>query len=742
MSAEPVFSTTDQNPTNEPDERTEPRRRLPLKGALGLAALIALGFAFKGPLIAWFKLEPMGGGGSSAASTTTAGELSVEAALSPDPPREKGNALLLTITDPDGEPVTDADVAVQYSMPAMGSMPEMRGSADVSERGDARYRAEFDLPMGGSWTLEVDIDSPAGDASLRYNMTVGTSGLTAVSGAGSGAPSAAQDAPRRQELPAPMVDALRAAFDAADGVRARLAADDPEVAAEAAVLAEALTAAQTVAVDSSEVAECLEDAIAAARALQEGQELAEARRRFGEVMRGLVALADTDPRLQEGWHIFECSMASGFNKWFQRSEQLENPYQGRQMLTCGDTSSWSAAVSQGPAGGDSHDHSGAGDEIAHYTCPMHPNVEQERAGQCPICNMDLVPVTEAEASSPVLTVDDARRQKIGVKTAAIERRPVTTDIRALGRIAFDETRLHDVTLKYKGWIEKLHVETTGQEVKKGQRLLSLYSPEIYAAKQEYALALRSQERARKSGNPERSDYLVRASRKRLKLLDVGAGKSGRVSENVGVSSPVSGFVVEKMVVEGAAVEPGQTLYRIAGLDEVWVEAEVFESDLPKVAVGQEVTVTLDTLPGETFTGTIQQVVPFLDAKTRTGRVRISLPNPDLKLKPDMYANVDLSIPHEEKLMVPASAVIYTGPRRIVFVDLGDGKLRPQEVTLGTKSGQHYEVISGLNEGDVVVTSGNFLIASESRIRSALEYWSAEPAAKTSASATEHDHDAI
>lgn len=726
MSAEPA------SPNNV--NHSSPRHpRVPWKGALALVGLIALVLVFKDPLLAWFSLAPMGGGGGSTATTTSAGDLSVEASLSPDPPRQNGNTLLLTVTGPAGDPVGAADIEVEYSMPAMGSMPEMRGAAELSEAGDGHYRAGFDLPMGGSWTLEVEVRSPEGDASLQYSMTVGTRGLTAVSGSGAGPVATAPAGEAPVQVPAAVFDAARAAFDAADGIRSKLAADDPDVAAEAAVLAEALTAAQAVTVESAVVATCLEDALAGARTLQGELSLAEAGQQFAEVMRGLVGLAAADPRLQEGWHIFECSMTAGFDKWFQRSEQLENPYQGRQMLTCGEPSTWTAGAPQAATAG--HEHA-AGDGIAHYTCPMHPSVEQEQPGQCPICNMDLVPVTEAEASSPVITVDEARQQKIGVKTAALERRPVTTEIRALGRVAFDETRLHDVTLKYEGWIEKLYVETTGQRVEKGQRLLSLYSPEIYAAKQEYALALRSQERARNSGNPDRADYLVRAARKRLQLLDVGGG----VSQNVGVRSPVTGYVVEKKVVEGAAVEPGQTLYRIAALDEVWVEAEVFESDLPKVEVGQEVTVTLDNLPGKTFTGTIDQIVPFLDSKTRTGRVRISLPNPDLELKPDMYANVDLRIPHDEKLMVPASAVIYTGPRRIVFVDLGGGKLRPQDVTLGSKSGQYYEVISGLNEGDIVVTSGNFLIASESRIRSALEYWSDEPAAAESGE--EHDHGAI
>jgi membrane fusion protein, copper/silver efflux system len=272
------------------------------------------------------------------------------------------------------------------------------------------------------------------------------------------------------------------------------------------------------------------------------------------------------------------------------------------------------------------------------------------------------------------------------------------------------------------------VAETGQAVRKGQTLFTLYSPELYAAQQEYLLALRSQEAARESGAPERMDSLVRASRKRLELWGLTPGqleaiaRKGEPVENLPFPSPASGYVLEKEVVEGGAVMAGERLYRIAPLDRVWVEAEVYESDLPRVKVGQQVEVTLSHLPGRTYTGRVGYLYPTLQASTRTGRLRVELRNPELELKPDMYAEVKLKVEGGARLRVPEEAVLFTGPRRLVFVDLGEGRLEPRQVKLGMKAGEAYEVLEGLKEGDVVVTSGNFLVAAESRIRSAAEHW--------------------
>lgn len=386
---------------------------------------------------------------------------------------------------------------------------------------------------------------------------------------------------------------------------------------------------------------------------------------------------------------------------------------------------FSGHASEPPADTAGHDHAAGPDhaapgDIAYYTCPMHASVRQERPGACPICGMDLTPVTHGELGTGVIVIDDARRQRIGVKTAPVVRAPMNLSIRALGRVTYDETALVDVTLKLAGYIQKLHVETTGQPVRRGQVLFTLYSPELYAAQQEYLLA--------RQGAGSHGQALARAARKRLELLGLPAAQIARIEargeplESMPFLAPASGYVLEKDVVEGAAVQAGARLFRIAPLEKVWVQADVYEQDLPHVKIGQKVEVTFPYLPGKKYESQIAYIYPALEGMTRTARVRIELANPDLVLKPDMYADVTLRIEGGERLQVPEAAVIYTGPRRLVFVDLGDGRLRPQEVELGVESGDAYEVLGGLSEGDRVVTSGNFLIAAESRIRSAASYW--------------------
>ena len=376
-----------------------------------------------------------------------------------------------------------------------------------------------------------------------------------------------------------------------------------------------------------------------------------------------------------------------------------------------------------------HAHSAAeGDEIAYYTCSMHPSVESATPGTCPICSMDLVPVMVAEQQTGIVVVDARRRQAIGVTTAPVARRPLSVEIRAVGKVVVDEARLVDVTVKYRGWLGRLYADTTGEPVRRGEPLFTLYSPELYAAQQEYLGVLASQRAARATAAPERADYLVEAARQRLLLWDLTdrqirrLEETGEAVEYIPIVSPASGYVVEKNVVEGATVEPGMPLYRIADLSRVWVEAEVYESELPLVEVGQLGEVTLPYLPGRSFPGRVAFVYPYLDGATRTGRVRVELANSELTLKPEMYANVRLTRDLGERLAVPEEAVLYAGERRFVFIDLGEDRLRPQQVELGVEAGDWVEVLSGLEAGDVVVTSGNFLIAAESRLKLALEHW--------------------
>jgi Cu(I)/Ag(I) efflux system membrane fusion protein len=373
---------------------------------------------------------------------------------------------------------------------------------------------------------------------------------------------------------------------------------------------------------------------------------------------------------------------------------------------------------------DEVDHHAHEEGVAYYTCPMHPSVQQPSPAKCPICGMDLTPVKQEDLKSGTIVVDEVRRQQIGVRTAAVARRNVSRQIRAVGQVKVDETGLTDVNLRMSGWVHRLHVEETGQRVKRGQILFTLYSPELYAAEREYLTTLKRDREARSVTSSE----LTRASEQRLRLLGMGQAqirglaRRGEAWENVPVVAPATGYVIDKDVVEGGRIEAGTRVYRIADLSRLWVDADVYESDLTQVKKGQPVSVQLPYVPGRSFEGTVDYIYPTLDGVTRTGRVRVVLGNPGLTLKPDMYADVELAVDLGERLVIPSSAVIYTGPRRLVFVDLGEGRLRPQEIEVGVRAGDHVEVTQGLEPGDVVVISGNFLIAAESRIRSATGYW--------------------
>jgi Cu(I)/Ag(I) efflux system membrane fusion protein len=321
-----------------------------------------------------------------------------------------------------------------------------------------------------------------------------------------------------------------------------------------------------------------------------------------------------------------------------------------------------------------------------------------------------------------------RLQRIGVKTATVERKALETTVRAVGRVVAEETTLTDVSLKVRGWVGDVLIDAVGDPVERGEVLFTVYSPELYAAQEEYLQALRSQGRARETSAPDRADYLVRAARNRLRLWDIASADLGRLArtgeplEYLPIRAPVSGYVVEKNVVEGSAFEPGERLYRIAPLSRVWIEAEVYEYELPLVAVGQTATVTLPYMPERVFEATVAYVYPTLDPKTRTARLRMELPNPDLALRPDMYANVRVHAERGQRLVVPQSAVLYAGERNFVFRALGDGRFRPQPVEVGIRSGEQVEIRTGLEPGDQIVVSATFLIASESRLRSAMELW--------------------
>lgn len=349
-----------------------------------------------------------------------------------------------------------------------------------------------------------------------------------------------------------------------------------------------------------------------------------------------------------------------------------------------------------------------------------------------VAGEDALPRSDAMASDErhpaEFKLPAGRLQRVGVRVAKVEREDLVTTIRAAGRVVAEETTLADVSLKVRGWVGDVEADAVGERVERGATLFYVYSPELYAAQEEFLQAVASQSRARSSSAPERSDYLVRAARRRLGLWDIAARdlarleEAGEPIEYLPIRAPVSGYVVEKHVVEGSAFQPGQRLYRIAPLSQVWIEAEVYEHELALVAEGQTAQVTLPALPGRELEASVAYVYPTLDSRTRTARIRLELPNADLALRPDMYADVRVRAERGDRLVVPQSAVLHAGERDFVFRALGDGRFRPQAVTTGLYSGDRIEITGGLEAGDPIVVSGTFLIASESRLRAAMEQW--------------------
>ena len=379
-------------------------------------------------------------------------------------------------------------------------------------------------------------------------------------------------------------------------------------------------------------------------------------------------------------------------------------------------------------GGHRHD---AQMEHETYICPMHPTVVSDKPGSCPICNMDLVEkeVTGSSEGEATVQIDPATIQNIGVKTMVVAKQPLTRTVRAVGRVDYDETRIMDVNSKIAGWVEELYVDYTGQWVKKGQPLLALYSPELVAAQEEYLTALDYAERMR--GGVDRdvaqgADDLLAAARQRLLYWDISTGqiaeleKTRQVGRTMPILAPRSGIVTHKDVLEGAYIRSGQHLYRIADLSVVWIYADVYEYEMPWISKGQRVEVSLSYLPGEQFEGKVDYIFPFMNEKTRTVQVRMVFDNADGALKPDMYADVVIR-PEvaREGIVIPVQAVIHSGTRRVVVMAHGDGRFEPREIHTGVETEDGYEVMRGLNPGEEIVTSAQFLIDSESNLKAAL-----------------------
>ncbi len=373
-------------------------------------------------------------------------------------------------------------------------------------------------------------------------------------------------------------------------------------------------------------------------------------------------------------------------------------------------------------------------KIKYWVSPMDPGYVRDKPGKAP-CGMDLVPVYEDTGGGPAapgaISISPTTVQSMGVRTAKVEVRPLSRLTLAVGRVAFDERNLSVITTKVDGWVERLYVNATGDPVRKGQALLSIYSPDLVTAQEEYLLAVRNLKAMKTSPVKEMAEgaqRLARASRRRLSYFDISAGqineleRTGRVRKHLTLYSPANGIVTKRMATQGMYTRAGMPLLEVADLSTIWVDADIYQYELPWIKVGQPVTMTLDYLPGETFPGKIDYVYPYLKEATRTAKVRLRFSNPGLKLKPEMFAQVKIESPvAHNAVVVPADAVIDTGLKQHVFIALGQGRFEPREVKLGVLGNDGVrEVLSGLKGGEDVVVSAQFMLDSESRFREAVQ----------------------
>lgn len=404
----------------------------------------------------------------------------------------------------------------------------------------------------------------------------------------------------------------------------------------------------------------------------------------------------------------------------------------------------------------------------HYTCPMHPEIVRDEPGDCPICGMrlmaqgapgplapaareiafyrnpmdpsvhspvpmkdemgmDYVPVYQDElgGAAPVpgladVTIDPSYQRLIGVRTVAVEEGPVGGAWTAPAKVAVDETRVRKISTKTGGFVERLFVDFTGKPVSKGQPLFTLYSPDLYSAQQDLALAVKAKASLGKDG-----EALVEAAAQRLRLWDVPSAEIARIEQggepqrDLRFASPVSGVVTAKQVVQGARLQPGDTPFEVTDLSEVWVLADAYAADLSKLTIGAKASFTSPAFPGRAFLGRVAFVDPALDPQTRTAKVRFAFPNPKGELRPETFGQIAFQGSGRKGLRIPFDAVLDDGTRQVVFVDQGDGRFSPRQVELGARDGAWAEVVKGLGAGERIADKASFLLDADARRRAAL-----------------------
>ena len=419
-----------------------------------------------------------------------------------------------------------------------------------------------------------------------------------------------------------------------------------------------------------------------------------------------------------------------------------------------------------------------------WTCSMHPHILEEEPGPCPVCGMAMVPVrgggqgTPQQATSsrsgereilfyrnpmnpeitspvpakdemgmeyvpvyadaveraddqgPTVTINPAVIQNMNVQTAVVERRDLEQEVRTVGYLEYDQERMVTVTTKYSGWVEKVYVNYVGEPVEKGQPLFEIYSPELLQTEQELLSAIEYSRKFDPSSTEagRRAESLVESARERLRYWDISPDQianleqTGEVFRTLQVVAPASGLVMKRMPgLEGMAVRPGMEVYHIADLRSLWLSVEVFEHQMAQIDIGTAAEFDLTYFPGEVFRGKVRFIEPEFSEATRTLQVKIEVPNPDGRLRAGMFGTVRFHpTAARQALVVPTEAVLRTGQRNVVIIDLGEGSFAPQDVQMGHEGGGYVEILAGLNEGDRVVTSSQFLIDSESNLQAAVQ----------------------
>ena len=388
---------------------------------------------------------------------------------------------------------------------------------------------------------------------------------------------------------------------------------------------------------------------------------------------------------------------------------------------------------------DGGGHSKLEHAVTLYTCSMHPFIIKDKPGTCPICGMELIKKIDTPASGTTQTLEQkqqaaalgavsispTQRVMANVATVAAERSTMNKEINAVGVVQYDQSRQAKVTAWISGRIDKLNVDTVGAFVSKNKPVAEVYSPDLLATQQEYLLAVKSREQLKKSSIASISqggEGLVASAKQRLMLFGVKESQiaaleqAGKPNIRLPIFTPLSGVVIDKLVQQGQYVNTGDVLFNIVDLSRVWVDIEVYENEFAAIHIGQHVAILSQSFPGKSFPGKIAFIYPFLDPKTRTVKARVEMPNPGMRLKPDMFVNAIIKVPLGSAIVVPVTAVMDTGKRQVVWVESSPGVFEPRNVQVGQRTDDKIQIMSGINQGDKVAVSGAYLIDSESQLK--------------------------